>query len=98
LADNAQLITMRNDHGELSLPIFTDSDLAERYYNESDDIEEVALGETDTLEKLADVLDGARHLGIVSVVFDPLKSTGTSPRVWPIAYVAERIRNRLDLS
>ncbi len=98
LTESSQLITMQNDQGELSFPLFTDSDLASRYHEDSDELEDaVGIGSVETAETLAGILDGAKFLGIVSVVFDPPKSTGTMPRGWPLAYAAERIRNKLDL-
>ena len=93
-----KLVTMKNDRGQLSLPVFTDQDLAQRYWNDSDDLpDKVTVGTFDTPEKLADLLDVAQADGIAYVVFDPKKSSGANPRAWPIAYAAERIRNRLDL-
>lgn len=98
LTGNPKLVAMQDDGNELSLPIFTDSDLAERFHNASGETpSEAYIGIAETAEKLAHLLDEAKRLGITFVVFDPARATGANSRVWPIEYAVGRIRNGEDL-
>lgn len=97
MANTPVLAAMQGENGELAIAIFTDSDLADRYCEESDIADDVEIASAETSEILASLLESVQDSGFVSVVFDPIKSTGRSSRVWPIGYAIGQIRKGFDL-
>jgi hypothetical protein len=78
--------------GESSLAIFTDEHLAESFV-EASGLPDAAIIAAENARRLADFLELADGLSAAAlVVFDPEKATGWTRRVWPIAYVVQRLR------
>lgn len=92
-----KLVTMVDDDGELTIPVFTDEDLAHRYCDDSDMPDEVEVISAESPAILSGILEGASTAGFSFVAFDPALSTGDSRRVWALDYAIERIRMGLDL-
>jgi hypothetical protein len=85
------LQTMSSADG-LSVPVFTDEDLASRFADDSDLPDDVMMIPCADPPQLVAWLETAREAGTAAVVFDPLKATGNNRRVWAINYAIEQLK------
>jgi hypothetical protein len=87
---------MEDGQGGAAIPVFTDDHAAARFAEATGQLDEVEMVPVDATF-LAEVIEGAAAVNYANtVVFDPTGINDTR-RVWPIAYVAERVRKDLSL-
>lgn len=85
-------ITALSDGDERFLPVFTELDLAQTFERASGGIEDTVFAPAEDRETLVILLEVARNV-VSHLVFDPPRSPGPSPRVWPMEYVIRQLQN-----
>lgn len=89
-ADQIAFVTLEDTSRQRCLPVFTDEDLATRFIDEAQGMDEVRAIAAEDPAMLGDFL--AMATGVAAfVVFDPQTAVGWNRRVWLIEHVIQRL-------
>jgi hypothetical protein len=92
LAEQILFVTVPGRPGQRSLPVFTDRELARRFADGADGLDEAVLVEVDSRAALLDFLNLVVGDGVADrVVLDPPQAVGPSRRAWAIDAVIRQL-------
>lgn len=89
-------VMAKNDDGDVTLPVFTDTDLAARFRDATQGMSTVKIVSIANHEQFVGILETLRGT-VHKVAFDPPQAIGIHRRVYPLEYTIKQVRLNEEL-